>query len=92
MKVKAYTSQCIGMVITGLYHYGEIVKTNKKSIRVRFDRFVKIYGAKVVIDREYNGTYTFTYWKTITAHYGENDGKTVDLYKHSIYGIIEMVK
>jgi hypothetical protein len=34
MKLKAYSSQCIGIMITGFHYYGEIVKTNKKSIRV----------------------------------------------------------
>jgi hypothetical protein len=87
MKVEAYSSQCIGMIITGFHYYGEIVKTNKKSIRVKFDRFVKTFGSKTEIDREYNGTYTFTFWKTINR----ND-KMVDLYKNTTIGIIEIVK
>lgn len=91
-EVKAYTSQCIGCVITGFHYYGEIVKTNKKSVRVRFNRFVKTFGRTVQKDIDYNGTYTFTYWKTITASYGENKGKIVDLYKHPIYGYIEIAK
>ena len=92
MKVKAYRSQCIGIVITGLHYYGEIVKINKKSIRVHFNRFVKTFGEKVEKDMAYDNTQTFKYWKTIVASYGENKGKTVDLYKNSIYGYIEIAK
>lgn len=85
MKVKAYSSQCIGMIITGFHYYGEIVKTNKKSIRVKFDRFVKTYGSKTEIDIAYSGTYSFTFWKTINR-----DGKIINIYKNTVLGIIEV--
>lgn len=87
MNVKAYSSQCIGIMITGFHYYGEIIKTNKKSIRVNFNRFVKTEGKKTVIDRDYNGCGTFTFWKTINR-----DGKMIDIYKNSTIGIIEIAK
>lgn len=87
MKVKAYSSQCIGIMITSFHYYGEIVKTNKKSIKVNFNRFVKIEGKKTVVDREYNDYGTFTFWKTINR-----DGKMIDIYKNSAIGIIEIAK
>lgn len=87
MKVKAYHGYCIGITVTGLHYYGEIVKTNKKSIKVNFNRFVKTEGKKTVIDREYNGYGTFTFWKTINR-----DGKMIDIYKNSTIGIIEIAK
>lgn len=85
MKVKAYSSQCIGMIITGFHYYGKIVKFNKKSIRVKFDRFVKTYGSKTEIDIAYSGTYNFAFWKTINR-----DGKIIDIYKNTVLGIIEV--
>lgn len=87
MKVKAYSSQCIGVTITSLHYYGEIVKTNKKSIKVNFNRFVKTEGKKTVIDIEYNGCGTFTFWKTINR-----DDKMVDIYKNTTIGIIEIAR
>lgn len=87
MKVKAYHGQCIGTMVTGFHYYGEIVKTNKKSIKVNFDRFVKTEGKKTVIDIEYHDGATFTFWKTI-----ERDDKQVNIYKCKSVGIIEIAQ
>lgn len=85
MKVKAYSSECVGIIITGFHYYGEIVRFNKKSIRVKFDRFVKTYGSKTEIDTVYNRTCNFAFWKTIVR-----DGKMIDIYKNTVLGIIEI--
>ena len=64
---------------------GKIVKVNKKSIRVHMTHAKCTTNGKVTREYEMNQTATFTFWKTI-----ENAGKTVDIYKNNLYGIIEI--
>jgi len=74
-----------GMFIYEEVITGKIVKVNKKSIRVHMTHVKRTTNGKVT--REYNidETATFTFWKTI-----ERQSGTVDLYKNSKYGIIEI--
>jgi hypothetical protein len=65
---------------------GIIVRINKKSIRVHMTHAKCTENGKITCEYEMNQTATFTFWKTI-----ENAGKTVDLYKNKVYGIIEIV-
>jgi hypothetical protein len=71
---------------------GRIVKVNKKSIRVHMTHVKCTENGKVTHEYDMNQTATFTFWKTIeNREIGENAGKTVDIYKHNLYGIIEIV-
>ena len=71
---------------------GKIVKVNKKSIRVHMTHAKCTTNGKVTNEYEMNQTATFTFWKTIENRQTiENAGKTVDLYKNNLYGIIEVV-
>jgi hypothetical protein len=71
---------------------GTIVRVNKKSIRVHMTHAKCTTNGKVTREYEMNQTATFTFWKTIeNRQIGENAGKTVDLYKNKVYGIIEVV-
>ena len=47
MQVKAYTGSCIGILIPSTTWKGEIIKVNKKSIRVRLTESTSMYGSKV---------------------------------------------
>ena len=71
---------------------GKIVKVNKKSIRVHMTHAKCMTNGKVTNEYDMNEKATFTFWKTIeNRQLGENAGKTVDIYKNSLYGIIEVV-
>lgn len=70
---------------------GTIVRINKKSIRVHMTHAKCMTNGKVTREYEMNQTATFTFWKTIeNRQIGENAGKTVDIYKNNVYGIIEI--
>ena len=70
---------------------GTIVKINAKSIRVHMTHVKCTTNGKLTQEYEMNQTATFTFWKTIeNRQIGENAGKTVDIYKNSLYGTIEI--
>jgi hypothetical protein len=69
---------------------GTIVKVNKKSIRVCMGQAKCLTNGKVTREYNVNEEATFSFWKTIVRQFGENAGKTVDIYKNSKYGIIEI--
>lgn len=72
---------------------GKVIKVNKKSIRVHMTHIKYTTNGKVTCEYDMNETATFTFWKTIeNRQFGENAGKTVDIYKNSKYGIIEIVR
>ena len=72
---------------------GTIVKVNEKSIRVHMTHAKCTTNGKVTREYDMDEKATFNFWKTIeNKQYGKNAGKTVDLYKHSLYGIIEIVR
>ena len=71
---------------------GKIVRVNKKSIRVHMTHAKCATNGKVTREYEMNQTARFDFWKTIeNRQIGENAGKTIDIYKNSVYGIIEVV-
>jgi len=70
---------------------GTVVKVNKKSIRVHMTHAKCTTNGRVTREYDINETATFDFWKTIDRQFGENAGKTVDIYKNSKYGIIEVV-
>ena len=70
---------------------GTIVRVNEKSIRVHMTHAKCTTNGKVTNEYDMNETATFTFWKTIeNREIGENAGKTVDIYKNSLYGTIEI--
>ena len=69
---------------------GTIVKVNKKSVRVHMGQAKCLTNGKVTREYNINEEATFNFWKTIDRQFGENAGKTVDIYKNSKYGIIEI--
>jgi hypothetical protein len=82
-----------GIFIYEKFIIGTIVKVNKKSIRVHMTRAKCMTNGKVTNEYDMNEKATFTFWKTIeNRQLGENAGKTVDIYKNSIYGIIEIAR
>ena len=70
---------------------GTVVKVNKKSIRVHMTHAKCTTNGRVTREYDINETATFDFWKTIDRQFGENAGKTVDIYKNSKYGITEVV-
>ena len=85
MKIKAYTGRCIGLLIQSTEWQGEIIKVNKKSIRVRLTECTSKFGSKVTSHWENLSTEkTFRFVKTLS------NGK--DWYKSEggLYGGIEI--
>ena len=77
--------------IGGMYIYeeiikGKVVKVNKKSIRVHLTHVKRTTNGQVTQEKDMDEMATFTFWKTI-----ERQSGTVDIYKNSKYGIIEVV-
>ena len=70
---------------------GTVVKVNKKSIRVHMTHAKCTTNGRVTREYDINETATFDFWKTIDRQFGENAGKTVNIYKNKEYGIIEIV-
>jgi len=79
-----------GMYIHEEIIEGKVVKVNKKSIRVHLTHVKCTTNRKVTREYDMNEKATFNFWKTIDRQFGENAGKTVDIYKNSKYGIIEI--
>ena len=90
--------QAGAMGISGIFTYekfiiGTIVKVNKKSIRVHMTHVKCATNDEITSEYDMNEKATFTFWKTIeNKQFGKNAGKTVDVYKNSKYGIIEIVR
>lgn len=71
---------------------GTIARVNEKSIRVHMTHVKCAVNGKVTQEYNMNETATFAFWKTIeNMQLGQNAGKTVDIYKNKLYGIIEIV-
>lgn len=81
-KVRSYTSQCIGCIIESVTYTGRIIKANKKSFKVEFDRFEKKYGSRVVKEGSCKSVETFRFWKTCS------DGR--NLFKNDLGAIITL--
>lgn len=84
MKVKAYAGSCIGILIQSTTWNGEIIKVNKKSIRVRLTDSTSKFGSKVTSHYENVNVVTYRFVKTL------DNGK--DWYKSeaNIYGSIDI--
>ena len=79
-----------GMFIYEKFITGTVVKVNKKSIRVHMTHVKYTTNGKVTREYDIDETATFAFWKTVDRQFGENAGKTVDIYKNSKYGTIEI--
>ena len=75
-----------GMYIHEEIIEGKVVKVNKKSIRVHLTHVKRTTNGQVTQEKDMDEMATFTFWKTI-----ERQSRTVDIYKNSKYGIIEVV-
>lgn len=75
----------LGVLIHEEIITGTIVKVNKKSVRVHMGQAKCLVNGKVTREYNINEEATFTFWKTI-----ERQSGTVDIYKNSKYGIIEI--
>ncbi len=76
-----------GMFIYEEFIEGKVVKVNKKSIRVHMTHVKFTTNGKLTREYDIDETATFEFWKTV-----ETEGKTVDIYKNSKYGIIKVVR
>lgn len=81
-----------GIFIYEKFITGEVVKVNKKSIRVNMNHIKRTTNGKVTYEGKMNETATFAFWKTVeNRQFGRNVGKKVSFYKNSAFGIIEVV-
>jgi len=88
--VQIYRGQLGGIFIYEEFIEGTIVKINTKSIRVHMGHVKCTTNGELTGEYNIDETATFTFWETVNKQFGENAGKTVDLYKNSKYGIIEI--
>lgn len=85
MAVRAYSGSCIGCVIQSTEYLGEIVKANKKSIRVKLTETTSKYGKKITNHQEgMNREVAFRFTKTLS------NGKDLYTSEGRLYGIIEI--
>ena len=82
-----------GIYICEVFITGKIIKVNKKSIRVHMTHVKYVTNGKITREYDIDEEATFTFWKRVeNRESGKNAGKTVDIYKNSKYGIIEIVR
>ena len=68
MKVKAYKSRCIGIIISSTTSIGEITKVNKKSIRVVLTETTSKFGSKITRHCEHlHNVVTYKFVKTLES-------------------------
>ena len=85
MKVRAYTGSCIGLLIQSTEWQGEIIKVNKKSIRVRLTESTSKFGSKITSHWEnLNTEKTFRFSKVLS------NGNTYYRSEGGLYGGIEI--
>lgn len=85
MKVQAYAGECIGIVIQSDIWQGEIIKVNKKSIRVRLTEETVMFGKKTKYHREnLNNEVAYRYTKTCS------DGRELYSSEANHYGYIKL--
>lgn len=85
MKVEAYKGSCIGLLIQSTTWQGEIIKVNKKSIRVRLTESTSKFGSKVTSHWENLGTEkAYRFVKTLS------DGRSLYRSESDIYGCITL--
>ena len=85
--VQVHNGSCSmgGMFIYERFIEGSIIKVNKKSIRVHMTHAKCTTNGKITREYDMNEEATFTFWKKVNKQSG-----TVDVYKNSKYGIIEI--
>lgn len=84
-KVRAYKGSCIGVMIQSTEWMGEIVKVNKKSIRVLLTESTNKIGSKVTSHWDgINTEKTFYFVKTLS------NGKNWYKSEANLYGSIEI--
>lgn len=84
MKVMGHHGTCIGYIITEQKYFGEVIKVNKKSIKVRLNEVVVTKGGKETARYATNAVETYTFWKVTS------DGREVYTSPSRIHGIIEL--
>jgi len=84
MKVQGYRSRCIGVLIQANRWNGEIIKINKKSIRVHLTENINTFGSRETSRWSISQDVTYTYWKTTS------DGKEIYRSDARLYGIITL--
>ena len=85
MKVEAYKGSCIGLLIQSTTWKGEIIKVNKKSIRVRLTESTSTFGRKTTSHFENLCTEkTYRFVKTLS------DGRSLYRSKADLYGHIKI--
>ena len=85
MKIKAYKGYSIGKMIQSTEWQGEIIKVNKKSIRVRLTESTSMWGRRVESRREnLNEEVSYCFVKTLS------NGKDWYQSEGMIYGGIEI--
>ena len=90
--VQIHDGYSTGIFVHERFIMGKIIKVNEKSIRVHMTHVKCVINGKVTQEYTMDQKATFAFWKTIeNMQLGKNAGKTVDIYKNSLYGIIEIV-
>jgi hypothetical protein len=79
------TNSAGGIFIHEEFIEGTVVKVNTKSIRVHMVHVTCTTNGKITREYDVDETATFKFWKTV-----ETEGKTVDIYKNSKYGVIKV--
>lgn len=83
MKVEAYKGRSIGLLIDSTTWQGEVVKVNKKSIRVKLTESTSKHGRKVISHWEnLNTEKTYRFVKTLS------DGRDFFRSEVDLYGMI----
>ena len=85
MKIKAYTGRCIGLLIQSTEWQGEIIKVNRKSIRVCLTESTSKFGSKVTSHWENLGIE-----KTFRFSRNLSNGNAYYRSEGSLYGGIEI--
>ena len=85
MNVKAYKGNCIGLLIQSTEWDGEIIKVNRKSIRVRLTESTSKFGSKTTSHYEgLNTEKTYSFVKILS------DGKAWYKSEANLYGSIKI--
>ncbi len=85
MKVKAYKGHCVGIIIESTEWSGEIVKVNKKSIRVLLTESTSKFGSRIKNHFDnLNTEKTYRFVKTLS------DGRSLYRSESDLYGAITL--
>ncbi len=84
MKVTGFHGYCIGYSITELRWFGEIIRVNGKSIRVKISEHTVSKKHQETSRTTMNQEVTYKFWKKLS------DGREVYTSPSRLYGIIEI--